>query len=56
MKLLYREMATRRATQRLLQKKNSPDLKQLRTLTGEIFELQRSILTKYQIQGVLATI
>jgi len=45
MKLLRREIAIRQATQRLLQKKNRPDKNRIAKLTGEIFELQRTILT-----------
>ncbi|MCF8057225.1 MAG: hypothetical protein K9K37_11390 [Desulfocapsa sp.] len=45
MKLLLREIEIRRATQQLLQKKSPPDQKLIAKLTGEIFELQRTILT-----------
>lgn len=53
MKLLRREIAIRRATQRLLQKKDNPDKKRITKLTGEIFELQRILLTKFQAKGML---
>ncbi len=46
MKLLRREIQIKRATQRFLQKKSTPDLKRIAKLTGEIFELQRAIFTK----------
>lgn len=46
MKLLRREIQIRRATQRFLQKKAKPDMKRITKLTSEIFELQRTILTK----------
>ncbi len=46
MKLLRREIQIKRATQRFLQKKSTPDQKRIAKLTGEIFELQRAILTK----------
>ena len=53
MKLLHREIQLRRATQRLLQRKNVPNKKRIAQLTAEIFELQRIILTKAQAQGML---
>ncbi len=46
MKLLQREIQIRRATQRFLQERAKPDMMRIAKLTGEIFELQRSILTK----------
>jgi hypothetical protein len=46
MKLLRQEIQIRRAAQRFLQKKSKPDQKRIAQLTGEIFELQRAILTK----------
>ena len=46
MKLLRREIQIKRATQRFLQKKAKPDLQHIAKLTGEIFELQRAMLTK----------
>jgi len=46
MKLLQREIQVRRATQRFLKEKAKPDMIRIAKLTGEIFELQRSILTK----------
>lgn len=46
MKLLHREIQIKRATQCLLQKKAKPDLQRIAKLTGEIFELQRAMLTK----------
>lgn len=46
MKLLRREIQIRRAAQRFLRKKSKPDQKRIAKLTGEIFELQRAILTK----------
>ncbi len=46
MKLLHREIQIKRATQRFLQKKARPDLQRIARLTGEIFELQRAMLTK----------
>ena len=49
MKLLRREIQIRRATQRFLQEKAKPDMLRIAKLTGEIFELQRSILTKSRI-------
>ena len=54
MKILRREIQIRRATQRLLQRKNAPDKKRIAQLTAEIFELQRIILTKAQSQGMMA--
>ncbi len=45
MKLLLREIEIRRAIQQRLQRKNQPDQKLIAKLTGEIFELQRAILT-----------
>jgi hypothetical protein len=53
MKLLRREIQIKRATQRFLQKKAIPDLQRITKLTGEIFELQRAMLTK---TGTLAPI
>jgi len=53
MKLLRREIAIRRVSRQLLQKKDNPDNNQITKLTGEIFELQRIILTKFQAQGML---
>ncbi len=50
MKILRREIAIRRAAQQFLQKQKQPDLKRIKQLTGEIFELQRTILTKMQVQ------
>jgi len=52
--ILRREIAARRATQQLLQKKSRPDNNRIAKLTGEIFELQRMILTKSQNKGMLA--
>jgi len=46
MKLLHREIQIKRAAQRFLQEKAKPDLQRIAKLTGEIFELQRAILTK----------
>ncbi len=46
MKLLHREIQIKRATQRFLQNKARPDLQRIARLTGEIFELQRSMFTK----------
>jgi len=46
MKLLCREIQIRRATQRFLRNKAKPDLQRIAKLTGEIFELQRAMLTK----------
>jgi hypothetical protein len=54
MKLLRREIAIRRTTQKLLQKMDKPDKKRITKVTGEIFELQRIILTKFQTKGMLA--
>jgi len=54
MKILRREIQIRRATQRLLQKNNAPDKNRIAKLTGEIFELQRIILTKSQANGMMA--
>jgi hypothetical protein len=56
MKLLRREIALRRATQQLLKKKARPDKNRIAKLTGEIFELQRTILTKFQAKGMLTTV
>ncbi|MCK5071380.1 MAG: hypothetical protein KAR01_12580 [Desulfocapsa sp.] len=55
MKLLLREIAIRRTTKRLLQKKSNPDTSQIQKLTGEIFELQRTLLVKFQHDGMLVT-
>jgi len=46
MNLLRREIQIRRATQRFLQQKAKPDMQRIARLTGEIFELQRAMLTK----------
>ena len=54
MKILRREIQIRRATQRILQKNNTPDKKRIAKLTGEIFELQRILLTKSQNNGMMA--
>lgn len=54
MPLLRREIAVRRAIRQLLQKKDNPDKNQIIKLTGEIFELQRIILTKSQAKEMLA--
>lgn len=54
MKILRREIEIRKATQRFLQKQKHPDLSLIKQLTGEIFELQRSILTKMQVQPLMA--
>jgi len=54
MKLLRREIAIKRATQRHLEKKGNPDKNRMAKLTGEIFELQRIILTKSKTKGMLA--
>ena len=54
-KLLRREIQIKRTAQRLLLKKNKPDQKQIAQLTGEIFELQRAILTKTQHVAIPAT-
>jgi hypothetical protein len=45
MRLLLREIEIRRAAQQLLLTKSHPDQKRIAKLTGEIFELQRAILT-----------
>jgi hypothetical protein len=50
---LRREIEIRRATQRLLQKKKKPDLKRIRQLTGEIFELQRNLLTRLNTPAMM---
>ncbi len=56
MKILRHEIATRQATQQFLQKQKKPDLKRIKQLTGEIFELQRSILTQMQVRPMLTGI
>ncbi len=55
MKILHREIQIRRAAQRLLQRKKTPDKKRIAQLTSEIFELQRILLIKAQSQGMLTT-
>ncbi len=53
MKILRREIAIRRAAKRFLLKTNSSDTGRIGKLTAEIFELQRSMLTKFQAKGML---
>lgn len=55
MKLLCREIAIRKASKRLLENTVNPDKKRILKLTAEIFELQRSMLSKAQASGILVT-
>lgn len=55
MKLIRREITIRRASKRLLENNASLNNKRIQKLTGEIFELQRSMLTKAQANGTLVT-